>query len=221
MNGQIRRKSFYLSVAGAFTALLLTGTLAHAQAFYSLDWSERFNNSVGSETEDCWVANSYTASAAGTHILSISLPIVEGFPDNTAISGFIYQGADTLDPTAGGGLFLLGEVDTTFSGTPGIVTLTFNPPIDVGSGTVFYAAVLLRQVPSNKFPFDNDSHYVRNRSYFDVGLTPSGAYDVNQLPANSANITVFGGVHPVMGGMPGDVQSAGTLALWVNATATP
>jgi hypothetical protein len=54
------------------------------------------------------------------------------------------------------------------------------------------------------------------QSFFDVALTVGGTYDLDQLPANSANITVFGGVHPVLGNAPGDVQAPGNLPLWVN-----
>jgi hypothetical protein len=224
MKRQFGRRSFYLTVLGAFTALLFTGTDAPAQRLYNLDWAERFNDSAGNETEDNWVANSYTAASGATHIVSISFPINDAFTDQK-ISGLIYQGFDLNDPTAGGGLILLSQTDTTFTSTRGdIVTITLKTPVDLNVGDFFYAAVLIPGVPSNKFPFANDTAGAGlmtqplGRSFFDVGLTFGGPYDINQLPANSANITVFGGVHPVMMGAPGDVQSPGNLALWVKAT---
>ena len=79
MNLRSGRRGFYVSILGAFAALLLTSTLAHAQAFYALEWREVFNNSVGNEVEDNWVANSYTAASGGTRIVSISLPIAASF----------------------------------------------------------------------------------------------------------------------------------------------
>src|SRR5438128_10893426 len=119
MKQQFGRMSSLLTVLGAFTALLFSGTLAHGQAYYQLDWNERFNNSAGtSDIQDCWVANSYTASSSGSNIVSISLPIGDTFT-NQPISALIYQGFDLMDPTAGGGLMLLGRKDTTFSSHAG------------------------------------------------------------------------------------------------------
>jgi hypothetical protein len=213
-------KSFWKGVLSAFAMLLLTGTLAHAQTpvFYQLDWFERFNNSLGSETEDNWVANSYTASGQG-FINSIVLPIGDTF-NNQPISAFIYQGFDLHDPTAGGGLVLLAEKDTTFSSTPGtVLTITFDNQVAIGAGAIFYAAVLIPGVSGNVFPFYLDSATNPSntnigtvpfgRSFFDIGSTFGGPFDVNQ---GSANITVTGGNHPILGG---SAQDAGNLALWV------
>jgi hypothetical protein len=231
MNAPSGARRFYLTVLSAVTALLFTGAFAHAQStLYQLDWQQIFNNSAGStDSQDNWVANSFTVSATGTHIVSISLPLAgtsdhgQGFT-NQAISALIYQGFDLHDPTAGGGLMLLGRTDTTITTKYGdIVTLTLNPPVDVASGSIIYAAVLLPGIPPDHFPFyldissgsGNLGTTALGRSFFDVGLTFGGAYDVNQLPDNSANITVMGGGHPVLG--PG-IQNSGNLALWVNAT---
>jgi hypothetical protein len=233
MKLQLGRRSLFLRVLGACMALLLTGTLAHAQSppyLYQFDWAERFNNSLGNETEDMWVANSFTAQTTGAGsdgvITSIILPIGDTFTDQP-ITGLIYQGADIKDPTAGGGLKLVGQKATTFTSVRGtFLTITFDDPgVSVTPGQPFYAAVLIPGVPGNKFPLFNDSAtgalgmlvqtQALGRSFFDVGLTLGGPYDINQLPANSANITVFGGVHPVLPGNPGDIQSAGNLALWV------
>jgi hypothetical protein len=181
---------------------------------------------VGNDTEDNWVANSFTAGS-NSHIVSVSLPIRGNFTDQS-ITAFIYQGFDLFDPTAGGGLVLLGQTTTTITTTRGdIVTIPLSPPVDLNSGDIFYAAVLIPAVPSSVLPFYSDIMSSPNgadprnttplgRSFFDVALTPSGTFDVMQQV--SANITVFGGVHPVLGGAPGDVNDPGNLALWVKGT---
>jgi hypothetical protein len=232
MEPHFGRRSFYLGALGAFAVMLFTSTSARAQsALYQLDWGNIFNNSAGSaDTQDNWVANSYTVNSSGTHIVSIVLPMAGSYPDhegfvNQRITALIYKGADLNDPTAGGGLILLSQTDTTITTKFGdIVTITLNTPVDLNVDDVFYAAVLLRGVPADKYPFYSDvagggynlGTTALGRSFFDVGLTSGGAYDVNQLPANSTNVTVLGGSHPILG--PG-IQDLGNLALWVNATA--
>ncbi len=135
MNAWCRRRSLYLNVVVVLTALLFTGTFARAQFLYNLDWAEHFNNSVGTETEDNWVANSYMVTNADRqHLVAISFPIDAVFT-NQPISAFIYQGFDLLDPTAGGGLILLSQTDTTITTTVGdIVTITLNPDVFLGVG---------------------------------------------------------------------------------------
>jgi hypothetical protein len=234
MNLRSRQGSFYLSVLGAFAAVMFSGATARTQTIYQLEWGERFNNSVGSEAEDNWVANSYTARGSGVHLVSISLPIGDNFT-NQPISAFIYQGFDLNDPTAGGGLVLLSQTSTTFTSTRGdILTIPLTSPVDLNAGDIFYAAVMIPGVPggnSGLFPFyedySKDSSLMTNalgRSFYDVGLGAPGSgqggtFDVTQQV--SSNITVFGSVHPVLGGAPGDVQDAGNLALWVKGTTAP
>jgi hypothetical protein len=214
------QRRFYLSILGAFLALLFASTCAEAQTvlgFYQLDWSGPVNNSAGStDTEDNWVANSYTARSGGTHLASITLPIADTFT-NQPISALIYYGLDYTDPQAGPGLMLLSETDTTFSSTPGtLLTIKLTNPVDLNAGDNFYAAVLIPGVPANKYPFyiDTNRQPSIGQSFFDVGLTSGAPYDINQ---GSANITPFGGNHPVVG----TAVPAGTLALWVNATTSP
>jgi hypothetical protein len=218
-----------LSVLGALTALLSAGTFVNAQGLYQLDWGGNFNTSAAAEVEDNWVANSFTVSRTDrTHLVSIILPIAANFT-NQAISALVYKGSDVYDPTAGGGLVLLSKTDTTITTTSGtVVTLTLDTPVDLNVGDVFYAAVLIPGVgPGDQvFPFYADTGsgsgiggllqtQPLGRSFFDTGLTVGGAYDVNQ---GSANVTVLGGTHPVVG--PG-IQSPGNFALWVYATASP
>jgi hypothetical protein len=208
-------------------ALLFTGAFARAQYIFQFDWGESFNNSAtGNDAEDSWVANSYTiANANQTNIVSISLPFADTFT-NQPISGFIYQGFDLNDPTANGGLVLKARKDTTFSSVPGtILTIALDTPVTFNVGDIMYVAVLIPGVPGSKFPFQLDigvgsgfggllMTQFLGRSFFDVGMTPSGAWDVNQ---GSGNITPMGGTHPVVG--PG-IQDAGNLALWAQAATT-
>lgn len=217
-----------LSLLSAFAALLLTASLAHAQHMFQLDWGEGFNNSAtGADAEDCWVANSFPISNADrTHVVSISLPIGDVFTDQP-ISGLIYQGFDLYDPTAGGGLVLKSRTDTKFSSSPGsVVTITLDTPADFSVNDIMYVAVMIPGVPGDKFPFYNATGTGSGlggllqtkplgRSFFDVGTSVSGPWDVNQ---GSSNITVLGGTHPLLG--PG-IQSPGNLALWAQGTAAP
>jgi hypothetical protein len=70
----------------------------------------------------------------------------------------------------------------------------------------------MRGVPGNQFPFNEDLDNPLGRSWFDVGPTQGGSYNVN----NTSNARVFGATdHPVV---PGGVQSPGNLILRVNAT---
>jgi hypothetical protein len=155
--------------------------------------------------------------SGATKIVSVSLPIVYSFTDQP-ITALIYQGFDLMDPTANGGLLLMAQQDATFSHIPGtftVVTVTFDNPVTFNPGDIFYAAVLIRGVPPDKYPFLLDGDALRGQSFFDVGLN-GGPYDINQLPAHSANITPLGGTHPVVGS---GIQSAGTLTLWANGVA--
>ncbi len=229
MYRQTARTSFCFSLLAVLAAQLCTGTFARAQSFYELAWRHTYNMSVGSETEDNWVANSFKARS-GTHLVSVSFPIAADFT-NQPVSVFMYAGFDLQDPTAGGGLVLLGQTNTTFTATVGdIVTIPLNTPIDVNTGDIFYAAVMIPGVPggnSGKFPF-----YVAiqdaalgttplGQSFFDVGpgdpgSGQGGTFDITTQVI--ANITPFGSVHPVLGGGPTDVVDPGNLALFVKGT---
>jgi hypothetical protein len=229
MSRNCGRRSFYLGVVCAFAALLFTGTFAHAQHMFQLDWGSGFNNSFGqTDVQDNWAANSFPISNADrTHVVSISLPLLDTFT-NQPITGLIYQGFDLLDPTAGGGLVLRARKDTTFSSTPGtVVTITLDTPVDFNynstTNEIMYVAVMIPGVPLDKFPFYCDTGAGSGlggllkttplgRSFFDVATTAGGAWDVNQ---GSDFITVLGGTHPVLGA---GIQRPGNLALWAYGT---
>lgn len=156
---------------------------------------EIFNNSANTDTEDNWVANSYTILKGGEQIVGITLPIGGQTTDvftNQPISALIYQGFDINDPTANGGLVLMQETDTTFSTTgPSVVTITLDTPVTFSVGDIMYAAVLIPAVPATIFPFNLDvgtgsglggllQTQPLEQSFFDVGLTFGGPYNVNQ-----------------------------------------
>jgi hypothetical protein len=175
---------------------------------------ESFNNSAGSETEDNWVANSFQAGAAGDTITSVSFQIGQATYTNRAITVLLYTGSSLTNPHAGSGLTLISQTDTTFSGTNGnLVTIPLATPVTLPPNQVYWAALLLRGVPSNQFPFANDKDAPAGRSWFDVGPTQGGSYNVN----NTSRATVLGGTHPVVGA---GVQSAGNLILRVNTVGT-
>jgi hypothetical protein len=173
---------------------------------------ENFNNSQGVETEDNWVANSFQIATGIQKLFSISF-LLSGNYTNRAITALIYTGTSLTDPHAGSGLTLVSETDTTFSGTNGtFVTIPLAAPVTLPVGQVYWAALLMRGVPGNQFPFNEDRDNPLGRSWFDVGPTQGGAYNVN----NTTNARVFGATdHPVV---PGGVQDPGNLMLRVNAT---
>jgi hypothetical protein len=215
MKRQLRVRVFAVLVGVAFAALMSHASVARAQVLYRWDngaFTERFNDSQTIEIEDNWVANAFQVVDGGTHIVSIEFPIGETYV-NRAVTAVIYQGFDLFDPSAGGGLVRLSTTDTTITATQGsLVTITLDTPVDMNVDDIFYAAILLRQVPGNEFPFFNDGTIPLGHSFFDVGPQQGADYDLD----NTANATVNGGIHPVV---DGNVQSPGTTLLRANATA--
>jgi hypothetical protein len=186
--------------------------VAYVQSLDDGSSEERFNNSQSNDTEDNWVANSFQVAAGGDILTSVSFQLGENYT-NRAISVLIYTGSSLTNPHAGSGLTLVSETDTTFSGTSGgFVTIPLNAPLTLPLGQVYWAAVLMRGVPSTQFPFQNDKDAPKGRSWFDVGPTKGGAYNVN----DTSRATVLGGSHPVVG----LAQSAGNLILRVNTEGT-
>jgi len=205
-----------------------------AQTTYQLDgWPptglgqnyEIFNNSVGTETEDCWVANSFQVTAGGNRINSISFALGNAQPSVTTltlqVTVALYTGTSLTNPT---GLVRIVPATNTvtlnnaLTGT--LQTINFATPIDLMTGQIFYAAILIRGVTGTTFPFVDDlftpgpSPTNQLRSFFDVGPTIGGAYNLD----NTANATHLGQNHPVLGG---PAQSAANLVLRVNASAIP
>lgn len=215
MRQTTRGKVVAVSAGIAAAALMLAAPVASAQVVYQLDsgvFSERFNNSEGTETEDNWVANAFAVVQGGTELVSIDYVIGENFTGQP-VTAVIYQGVDVTDPTAG--LTRLQTTDTTITGLRGdVVTITLDKPVDLNVGDVFYAALLIRGVTGDLFPFFNDTTAPQGQSFFDVGPTQGAPYDLDFTD----NATVNGGTHPVVG--PG-VQSPGNTAIRVNATDTP
>src|SRR5262249_45493614 len=173
---------------------------------------ENFNNTQGGETEGHWVPNSFQVAAGTQTLTSISF-LLSGSYTNRAITALIYTGTSLTDPHAGSGLTLVSQTDTTFSGTNGtFVTIPLALPVTLPVVQVYWAALLMRGVPGDQFPFNEDRDNPLGRSWFDVGPTQGGAYNVN----NTNNARVFGATnHPVV---PGGVQDPGNLMLRVNAT---
>jgi hypothetical protein len=214
MNCLFRSRNSFQLMFGLLAALLFSGASARADGVYQLDDGtpeERFNNSATTETEDNWVANAFQVVDGGTRLLSISFYLGETYT-NQPITAAIYLGSSVTDPT---GLVRIATTDTTVSGNQqDIVTVTLDTPVDLNVGDVFYAALLMRGVPGNKFPWGNDKDNPLGQSFFDVGPSQGAPYDLDMTD----NATVLGGHHPVLGD---GVQSAGNLMLRVNATDTP
>ncbi len=203
-----------MKIPAATLSLVLLSFAAAAQANvnYQLDSGSAtifFNNTATTETEDNWVANSFTTVAGGTQLNSITF--YASALNAQEISASIYKASSLTDPTS---LSLISTTTTTLTAGGGWDTISFTTPVDLAVGQIFYAALLLPQVPGNVFPFSEDtgSTVALGRSFFDVGPTPGGAYDLN----NTANATVLGGNHPVIGP---EEQYPGNLLLRVNADA--
>ena len=205
-------------------ALLAAGRCAGATYTYSLApnggivGSGGFNNSATSEVEDNFVANSFTVVPAGTQITSVSFLAAPGsIPANQPAQVAIYLGSSLTDPHAGGGLIRVATGSATLAqqtpGPPENYTIDLAQPVTLPVGQVFYAGLLLPKVTPPSHPFEVWAFTTPlNRSFFDVGPTMGAAYNLD----NTANLTVLGGVHPVLGA---GVTPPGNLVL--SATAIP
>ena len=206
--------------------LCLISSAARAQVTYQLDgWPpatgnyEIFNNSQGTETEDDWVANSFTAVAGGNRLNSITFAVGSAL-SSRPVTIAIYTGTSLTNPS---GLTRIVASTTNVNVTAAagaLQTIPFAAPVDLPVGQVFYAAMLMRGVPGNLFPYTDDhftvgaSPPIMNRSFFDVGPTQSAPYNLD----STSNATVLGGAHPVVGA---GVQSASNLVLRVNGSPVP
>jgi len=137
------------------------------------------------------------------------------------VTVILYTGTSLTSPT---GLVRVVPATNTVTLTnqaPGsLQTINFATPTFFNTGQIFYAAVLIRGVTGSTFPFASDlftpgpSPTNQLRSFFDVGPTIGGAYNLD----NTANATRLGQNHPVLGG---PAQSAANLVLRVNAIPEP
>jgi hypothetical protein len=211
-----------------FAALLGDAGVGRADIIYQLDsWPPRsgtyeiFNNSAGTETESNWVANSFQVVTGGDRLTSLTFLTGANFVNQPA-SAVIYLGSSLTNPNAGGGLQRISTTNTTLNTTRGtFVTIPFASPVDLPVGDIFYAALVIQNVPANVFPFATDRDFTNpgasptplNRSFFDVGPFQGAPYNLD----STGNATVLGGIHPVVG----FAQDPGNLVLRVNATQSP
>jgi hypothetical protein len=212
-----------VAAISACLALAAMASPARADFMYALQpfgvvGSNGFNNSQGTEAEDAFVANSFTVVPGGTHITAVNF-LAEGghIPANQPVKVAIYEGSSLTDPHAGGGLVRVATGSTTLSasppGGPLGYTIDLDQPVDLPVGQVFYAGLLLPNLST--FPFTIWAFSTPlGRSFFDVGPSIGSPYNLD----NTANLTVLGGTHPVVGA---NVQSPGNLVLGAVATPEP
>ena len=223
--------------------LALSATAARADYLYQWDTPvgnvgngqlgdgyQEFNNSLGNESEDTWVANAFTVVAGGEDIKSISFLTGDSYT-NRAMTAVIYTGQSTTNPQAGSGLQRIVATTTTLPVTadPGTwVTIPLANDVVLPVGQVFYAALLADAVGggtsdmlfaeensgSGGTPLNDMTH-----SFYDVAA-PFGTVNAYNLD-NTQTATVLGGVNPTEGGSPENVMYYGTLVERVNAVAVP
>jgi len=217
-------KQRFLGFALAVVAVLAGSGIANAQVLYRNDdgsIGERFNNSDVAEVEDNWVANSYTVIAGGTRLVSIDYPLGETYSAQPATVA-IYRGSDVHNPGAGGGLVLLQSNDVMITGSAGqTVTLSLGTPVDLNVGDVFYAAILIRNVPANLFPFNlQTTGTILGQSFWDVGpgTGPPRMQTGPYVLTNTSGATVNGALRATFS-FP--AQDPGNTHLRVNGTDTP
>ncbi len=171
-----------------------------------------FNNSFGTEVEDNWVANVFTTNLA-TQLNSISLTVNSALNSTNLPSPFITAALYTGSP--GTGLTLVpGSVNTVaLNATSGqLVTVPFAVPQNMSAGQTFTAALLIKNVPGNVFPFQMASSGTNTNSYWDVS-SPIGSVNTFDLVAPHS---------PTLNGLNypsnGPVNANGTTVIRVNAT---
>jgi hypothetical protein len=218
----LRDRTVVRTLGGSCFAVLLLGLAAPARAdlIYQLDngrTNTAFNNSAVTEAEDNWVANSFRVVPGGEILQSITfgLGLVNSLlPPGETVTALLYKGSSLTNPNAGGGLQLITAATNSVpvvGGNLSFLTVPFATPVELNVGDVFYAALLMRNVPGGAFPWLEDVGPPLGRSFFDVGPSLGAPYNVN----DTGNATVLGGVHPVVG----LAQYPDNLFLRVNATA--
>ena len=206
---------------------LSLGVAAPARAdIYQVDngtFGFPFNNSAFDETEDNWVANSFQVAPDGEVLQSITFQLgilIANLPPEETVTALIYTGSSLTDPNAGGGLQRIVAATNTVpvvGGDLSFMTVPLATPVTLQDGDIFYAALLMRDVPSADplataaaFPWAEDTGPPLGRSFFDVGPSQGAPYNVD----DTHNATVLGGFHPVVG----FAQFPDNLILRVNAS---
>jgi hypothetical protein len=179
--------------------------------------TETFNNSATNETEDCWVANSFQAAAGGTHITQLQV-LVGSAMTNQPVTAVLYTGSSLTNPAGLTRVVASTTTTTVTAALQTLVTVNFATPTDFAVGQIFYAALLIRGVPGNVFPFTSDHNAVGSppplgRSFFDVGPTMGAPYDLDV----TVRATVLGAAHPVVS----YAQGPGNAGIRVVATPEP
>ncbi len=185
-----------------------------------------FQNSLYGESEDSWAANTFTATASGNKLTSISWLLnngLNGLPNLTNSTAYyaLYSGTPT------GGLTLVSSASANISSSiaeaeaNGTAWITQSmPAVTVTPGEQFTAAVMMLNVPSNAYPLSEDnsgtSTSAGGSSYYDIS-SPFGT--VNAYNMASPNFPTLNGVN-----YPGQTSTNAFLGLdfiRVNAVYTP
>ena len=153
---------------------------------------ESFNNSLSGEAEDNWVGNVFTAGStaqlssitfsSGAALNSTNLP-------NPFITAALYSGSPATGLTLVPGsvnTVALNSLNITAGGQ--LVTVPFAAPQSVTSGQVFTAALLIDNVPSNVFPFEESNSGTNTNSYYDVSNPPGNANTYNLASPNGPTL---------------------------------
>ena len=201
------------------------GTITNSLDTYQIDDNEivaAFNNTIGTETtsdqaEDCWVGNVFT-STSGDTLQSISFytgfagPLNASTLSDPNITAALYTGSP------GAGLTLVpGSVNTVaLNADPSEwVTVPFASLQNVTAGQTFTAVLLIDDVPSSVYPFDEDASNDSSNSYYDID-NPVGNVNTYDLAAPN-NPTPNGVTYP---GQPDGATNAyvDTTIMRVNQT---
>src|SRR5262249_40187221 len=154
-------------------------------------------------TEDCWVANSFTVAAGGTHLTGVNFIWGEANTGaalpSEVVTATIYTGTSLTSP-AGLSRIVSSTTSATITGAvDSLQSITLANPVDLPVGQIFWAALLIRGVPGTLFPYSSDFGLTGGpaplgHSFFDVGATQGAPYNLDV----NTNATVLGASHPVV-----------------------
>jgi hypothetical protein len=199
------------------------------------------NNSSGTEAEDNWVGNVFTATAGATQLNSISFasyqPLSASNLPSPNVTVALYTGSPSTGLTLVPGsvnsvpLNTTGGTATSSTGfTYNLTTVPFATPQTLSAGQVFTAVVLIDDVPGSVFPFLIAQFGNNPSSYYDV--SPSGAVnaynlahpnapaiagDVNVLRVNTATAAPAATLTVTGGGTYSGVIGAGPGSVTINS----